>query len=94
MLTEFITTEMLAEFAGVVAIVCALTQGLKKYLNIDPKWIALILSFLSVLITQILPQPLALERIILGLFNTLVVSSAATGVFEGVKSVGRRFMGK
>lgn len=92
-MNEFVTVDLLASFAGMVAIVCGLTQMVKHILSIDPKWIALALAFLAVLVTQVLSGPITVTSVALGLFNTLAVASAAIGLFEGAKGIKQGIAG-
>ncbi len=87
---QFITMEMLGTFGGMVIITTALTQIIKRFLSVDPKWIALALAALLVAASQLLTTPLSSTSILVALCNWLLVTSAAIGAFEGAVKPVRR----
>jgi len=94
-MNEFFTLAVLGTFAGMVAFVSIVTQVIKQFLNIDPKWIALFLSLLAVVFTQIvIPGAITYESFFLGFANWLLVTGAAIGLYEGVHGVTKFVNGK
>ena len=84
-MNEFITWEFLASFSGAVAAVTLLTQLFKKYINIDPKWIALVLSVVVCASVQIFYlKDTTGAGLALMAFNIFAVLAAAVGGFEVV----------
>ena len=48
-----LTWEYVASFGGMTVIVTTITQVIKQYININPKWIALIATFILQAMVQI-----------------------------------------
>jgi len=93
-INNFLTWDFLSTFGGSIVAVVALTQVIKKYINIDPKYIALALSFIIMLVNQIsILQDFRLESFVISIFNALIVTGMSIGIFETViKGFQRRFM--
>jgi len=98
---EFLTWEMLAAESGCAAAVAALTQVIKQYINVDPKWIALALSLVITFALQFIvyldasaKSDFTAANIILAALNSFAVTGVAIGLFEGVKYVGKGINGK
>ncbi|MBC8537263.1 hypothetical protein [Feifania hominis] len=82
---EFFTWEYLATFAGASAAVTLITQVIKRYVSIDPKWIALAASLVIEAGIQFLYlRDFTVSGIFLAVVNVFVVLAAAVGVFETV----------
>ena len=82
-----ITIETLATIGGCTAVVTALTQIVKHYIKIDPKWIALILSLIIQVSTCAILGDLALMSLLIAVINAVLVTGASVGLYEGVNSV-------
>ena len=84
-MTEFITWEFLATFAGSVAAVTLITQTIKEFINLDPKWIALVISiFVCALVQVCYYQDYSLQGIALACVNVFVVLAASIGGYETI----------
>jgi len=84
---EILEWSQLATVAGVATAVTAITEVLKHYItNVDPKWIALLLSLVITYAYQIITGDLAVGSWILSAFNALLSTGVAIGIFE---SAGR-----
>jgi len=86
---EYITIEILGTFTGCAAAVTALTQVAKHFIKrVDPKWIALLISFVISIGLFIASADLTVMKFILALCNALLVTGVAIGIFEGgVKAI-------
>ncbi len=83
-MNDFITLQMLGTFSGITVAVTMLTQVIKNFVAVDPKWIALFLSFLLTLGIQVLPNALSATSIVIAFCNWLLVTGTSIGLFEGV----------
>lgn len=72
-MTEFFTAEGLLTFTGQVLFVTIATQVVKKYINIDPKFLSLGFSLIVASIAQF---------VILHDFSTVGLTMAAVNVFS------------
>ena len=90
MMQDFITWEFLGTFGGSAIAVTALTQIVKRYISIDPKWIALILALIVTIGAQVVNGELMLVSFIMSALNALLVAGASVGTFEAVKEFGRK----
>jgi len=82
---ENITWEFLATFAGATTAVTILTQGLKKFFPVDPKWIALFLALAVSFGVQVFYHMAnAPADYIMSAFNALWLTLASVGGFECV----------
>lgn len=72
-MTDFFTTESLLTFTGQVLFVTIATQIVKKYINVDPKWVSLALSLIVASVAQF---------VILQDFSTVGLTMAAVNVFS------------
>jgi hypothetical protein len=60
-----------------------LTQIAKRFIRVDPKYIALAFSLVSVAVIQlIIPGIYTPETVLLAGFNVLFVTASAVGMFE------------
>jgi len=84
-MNDFVTWGALGTYAGMAAVTCALTEVLKKYINLDPKWIALIAAgVLAFGHTLIFLGDYSASGIFMTAVNWLVVTGSSIGIFEGV----------
>ena len=91
---ELLNWNTLGTMAGIAAAVSALTQILKQFMKIDPKWIALALSVVISLTVQIVGGDMAAEAFILSALNAILAAGTAVGMYESViKPVVRRMRG-
>jgi hypothetical protein len=88
-MNEFVTPDYLGTFAGMVAAVTMLTQILKQFIKVDPKWISLGAALAVVAVCKVLPNPPSFRDILLELLNAAFVCGAAIGLFETGKSTVR-----
>lgn len=93
-ITSLITLELIGTFYGATVVVTAVTQIVKKYINTNPKWVALTLAVIISLINVIAIGEHTVVAYALSLFNALVIAGASIGAFETVKSVGRHIHNK
>lgn len=82
-MSRFLTPETLTSFAGTALAVTTLTQVIKYFIKVNPKWIALGLSLLLVNVFQPLSAPVTLSDIVIQIANCLIVTGASIGLFEG-----------
>lgn len=84
-MNEFLTWEFLTTFTGMVAFVTAVTQLVKFYVNLDPKWIALVAAIVGQFSVQLaFVKDFSMEGIIMTVFNIVSVLLGAIGTFETV----------
>jgi hypothetical protein len=78
-----------------VAFVTVATQVLKHFIKgVDPKWFALAVAGVAVGAVQgAFPDGFTFENAFLAVANTLIVTGAAIGLFEGSKSIGKVLRG-
>lgn len=82
-MNEFLTWQFLGSFAGAVAFITAATQLLKKYMAIDPKWIAgAVALVVSVALQLFFWQDFTGAGWTLAVFNYFVLLTAAIGSYE------------
>jgi len=91
-INSFLTQDYLGTFHGAIIAVTILTQILKKYVSIDPKWVALLLSLLIVFVFKIeSPTPFIIVGVVETILNSLLVTGVSIGVFETIKTAARNF---
>ena len=92
---NFFTWEYLATFAGMVAFVTIATQVVKYYINVDPKWIALVAAILGQAAVQAFYlRDYSAQGIVMAIINVFVVVAGSVGAFETlVKPVQRKVKG-
>jgi len=92
-MNEFITVEVLGTFAGITAATCVLTEVIKRYISIDPKWIALaVAGLLCFGRALIFTGDFSAGGIFMTTVNWLVVTGSSIGLFEGaVKKFENKF---
>lgn len=84
-MTEFFTMEFLGTFTGMVAFVTAVTQIVKYFINVNPKWVALVAAIVGQLAVQfVFIKDYSPEGIVMALFNTVAVLLGSIGAFETV----------
>ena len=79
---EQLTWEMLGTTAGAATAVSLLTQIIKHFLPIDPKWIALGLALVILIGVQLISGDFAPASFLLSVFNALVATGTSVGVYE------------
>jgi hypothetical protein len=91
-MNDFFTWELLATFAGATGAVSVLTQVVKKYLNIEPKFIALCLSFIILACVQFFYlKDFSANGIALAALNVLIVTGASIGLYEAaLKTIAKK----
>lgn len=92
---EFVSLNILASLAGVVLLTTALVEATKYLLskiNIDPKWYALLWSFVLMMARQVfLLKDFSGEGWMLAFINWLIAFASAVGIFESiVKPIERK----
>ena len=92
---NFFTWDYLATFAGMVAFVTVATQVVKYYINVDPKWIALVAAILGQTAVQAFYlQDYSAQGIVMAIINVFVVVAGSVGAFETlIKPVQRKVKG-
>lgn len=95
-MNEFFTVEFLCTFGGMVAFVTAVTQLVKYYVSVDPKWIALVTALVGQAAVQfVFLQDFSAQGIVLALFNVVTVVSTSIAAFETVvKPIERKVSAK
>ena len=85
-MNEFLTWDFLGSFAGAVAAIGLLTQLAKRYVAIDPKWMALVFSvFVGVALQLFYWQDFTAAGWTMTFFNICVLLTSAIGGYEIVK---------
>ena len=91
-INSFLTQDYLGTFHGAIIAVTILTQILKRFVSIDPKWVALLLSLLVVFVFKLDATRLfTLDGIVETVINSLLVTGVSIGVFETVKTTIQSF---
>ena len=85
---NFMSWGTFGTFTGAVAGTAALTQLFKRFIGIDPKWIALAVSVVIMICAQSFAGGLDIRSLVMVLFNALIVAGASVGAYETVKSAG------
>ena len=81
---------VMGTFSGMTAAVTLLTQVVKQFIKVDPKWIALAIAGVAVTFVQlVIPGAPTYESAFLACANWLLVTGASVGLFEGGRSVGK-----
>lgn len=80
----FITSELLLSLAGCVGVVMAVTQVLKKHINVSPKNIALIVSIIVGVSRIIILKRFSLDEIFIGIINILPILCGAIGAYDAM----------
>lgn len=90
-MTEFFTTEMLLTFTGQVLFVTVATQVVKKYINVDPKWLSLGFSLVAAAVAQlVILKDFSAVGLSMAVINVFMVLSASIASYESiVKPVAR-----
>lgn len=91
-MTEFFTIEFLSTFTGMVAFVTAVTQIVKYFIDVDPKWVALAASIIGQATVQLVfIKDFSPEGVAMAFFNIVAVLLGSIGTFEVVvKPVQRK----
>ncbi len=80
-----LTWEYVASFGGMTVIVTTITQVIKQYININPKWIALIATVILQAMVQIFYyNDFSANGIILGIINIFAVLLGSIGTHQAV----------
>ncbi|HIS12702.1 MAG TPA: hypothetical protein IAB40_06320 [Candidatus Onthocola stercoravium] len=79
---NFITIDMFLSLTACITIVALGTQLLKKYVNYDAKWLALILSAIVTIVRIIVVADYSLLGIVIGIFNILPILLGSIGEYE------------
>lgn len=79
---NFITIDMFLSLTACITIVALGTQLLKKYVNYDAKWLALILSAIVTVIRLIVVADYSILGIVVGMFNILPILLGSIGGYE------------
>lgn len=83
-MNEFITVQIVLSLAGCVGIVIATTQLVKKYIKIDPKIIALIISLILGIGRIIIMGNYDAISIFIGLLNIIPILWGSIGGYDTV----------
>lgn len=79
---NFITIDMFLSLTACITIVALGTQLLKKYVNYDAKWLALILSAIVTVVRIIVVSDYSVLGIIIGIFNIIPILLGSIGGYE------------
>ena len=84
-MNEFFSWEYMATYGGMTVFVTTVTQVLKHYVNISPKWVALASAVIGQAAVQVLHlKDLSASGIAMSVFNALCVLLGAVGAYETV----------
>lgn len=84
---NFITSDMFATLIGCILIVTAGVEVLKKYININPLWLNLIMSSIVTIIRIFTVGDFSAMGIAIGLLNIIPILLGATGGYEVIKNI-------
>lgn len=85
---NFFAWELLATFAGCVAATGIVTELLKKFIKkIDPQVISFVIAMIILVVGQLVAKTFSWNDILLDAINAVVVSFAANGGFDALKSL-------
>ena len=85
---NFFTWEMLATFAGCVAATVVVTELLKKFIKkLDPQIISFVIAMIIMVVAQLVAKTFTWNDLLLDAINAVVVSFAANGGFDALKSI-------
>ena len=94
-MNELLTWGYVASFGGMIAIVTTMTQVIKQYININPKWIALIATVAMQVLVQIFYyKDFSVNGIVLGVVNIFSVLLGAIGTHQTVIKPAKNMMQK
>ena len=82
-MNEFFRIEFLGTFSGAVLAVTLLTQVVKQFININPKWISFFFSVIIVFTVTAI-SGITPTKLILAVFNSLLVVGSATGAYKHI----------
>lgn len=84
-MNDFFTVDFLTTFTGMVTFVTVVTQLVKNYVNVDPKWIALVATIVGQAVVQfVFIGDFSASGIAMAGFNVIAVLLGAIGAFETV----------
>jgi len=84
-MNEFLTWDVLATLGGASIAVSAMTEIIKYYAKVNPKWIVLVLSMVVMYGVQIVYyQTYEVGDYLMSALNGIVVAGMSIGVFEGI----------
>ena len=84
-MNEFFSWEYMASYGGMTLFVTTATQVIKRYVNVNPKWIALAASVIGQIAVQALYlKDMSARGIAMAVFNTFCVLLSAIGAYETV----------
>ena len=84
-MTDLLSWELLATYAGASAAVMALTQVCKHLVpKTDPKWFALGLALIVSLGVYFVAGDLTAAGAVMAILNAVIITGASIGTFEGV----------
>lgn len=89
---SFITLDMFLNLTACSMIVMVATQLIKKYVDYDAKWLALIMSAIVTAIRIIVVADYSLLGVLIGVMNIIPILLGAVGGYETIlKPVGTLF---
>lgn len=94
---EFITSDMFLSFAGCLAIVAIITQGIKQlppFDKINTLWTTFIISLIVGVIRLFMVADFSSTGIVLGIVNVFTIFLGAIGGYETVKQISEFFKTK
>lgn len=94
---EFITSDMFLSFAGCLAIVAIITQGIKQlppFDKINTLWTTFIISLIVGVIRLFIVADFSSTGIVLGIVNVFTIFLGAIGGYETVKQISEFFKTK
>ena len=84
-MNEAFTWAFLGSAAGISAATVVMTQIVKRFIpKVDPKWIALAISFVISMAAQAATGDGQATSYALALFNAVLTAGAAIGAYEGI----------
>lgn len=89
-MSEFLTWDYLLTFSGCVGATAILTQFVKKAAflqKIDSQFISYMIAVVILVIAQVATGTISWGLVALDIFNGVVVSFAANGVYDATKSI-------
>lgn len=89
-MSEFLTWDYLLTFGGCMAATAVLTQFVKKapfLQKIDSQFISYVIAVIILVVAQVATGTISWSLVALDIFNGVVVSFAANGVYDATKSI-------
>jgi len=89
---EILNWPNLGTAASVATLTAVITQVIKRYVGIDPKWISLIVAAAITFSHQVYAGDYAFPTFVLSALNAVISAGTAVGAFEGVIKPAKQYV--